>query len=402
MNTFETPVGPLSEPLSLHDRLMKITPRPAAVMARGAGSYLWDEAGCRYLDFIQGWAVNCLGHCPHEVAQAVTAQAQTLITPSPALHNRPQLDLAEQLVSVTGMAQVHFSNSGAEANEVAIKLARKWGRSQGAGRFRVISTHNGFHGRTLATMAASGKPGWDGLFPPYVEGFHKVPFGDLQAMADAIDGETVALMVEPIQGEAGVVVPPEGYLQGLRRLADQHNLLLILDEIQTGFGRTGTLCHFQQVHVTPDIITLGKGLGGGLPLSATLANERAAVFEFGDQGGTFNGNPLTTAVGAAVLNTVNQPEFLATVRQREAYLVAGLQGLQSVHQIVQVRGCGLLYALVLGAPLGAEVADYAFQQGLLLNSPRPDVLRLMPSLRVSEAEIDEFLNILDHCLAKLL
>lgn len=379
--------------------LMKITPRPAPVMARGAGSYLWDEAGRCYLDFIQGWAVNCLGHSPAEVAQVVAAQAQTLITPSPALHNRPQLELAEQLAAATGLAQVHFSNSGAEANEVAIKLARKWGQRRQPTGHRIITTDNAFHGRTLATMAASGKPGWEQLFPPYADGFCKVPFGDLAAMAAAIDDRTVALMVEPIQGEAGVVVPPADYLAGLRQLADQHNLLLIFDEIQTGIGRTGSLFYFQQAQVEPDIITLGKGLGGGLPLSATLANERAAVFEFGDQGGTYNGNPLTTAVGGVVLQTVADEAFLAQVRAREAYLLAGLQRLQTQHQMVEVRGCGLLYALVLARDEAGAVADRAFANGLLVNSPRPNSLRLMPSLRVSEAEIDEFLQILDHCLA---
>ncbi len=379
--------------------LMEITPRPSQVMARGAGSYLWDESGRRYLDFIQGWAVNSLGHCPAEITRVLAAQGSTLITPSPALHNRPQLELAAELVRLSGMQQVHFSNSGAEANEVAIKLARKWGRLHRQGAYRIVTTHNAFHGRTLATMAASGKPGWEALFPPSPDGFSKVPFGDVEAMAAAVDERTVALMVEPIQGEAGVVVPPAGYLQQLRRLADDHGLLLIFDEIQTGVGRTGSIFHWQQSAVQPDVMTLGKGLGAGLPLSATLANGRACCFEFGDQGGTYNGNPLTTAVGRAVLKVVCQPDFLHAVQQREQQLVAGLRALQAQPDtgIKQIRGSGLLYAAVLDGNRAEQVVRTAFAEGLLVNAARPDVVRLMPSLRVSAAEIEQFLEIFAGC-----
>ncbi len=378
--------------------LMKITPRPEPVMCRGAGSYLWDEAGRRYLDFIQGWAVNCLGHCPVEISEILASQAGTLISPSPALHNRPQLRLANRLVEYTGLHEVHFSNSGAEANEVAIKLARKWGQLYKGGAFRIITTSNAFHGRTLATMAASGKPGWDTLFLPHVDGFTKVPFGDVDAVAAAVDSQTVAIMLEPIQGEAGVVMPPENYLVQLRKLADELNLLLIFDEIQTGVGRTGSLFYFPSVGVQPDILSLGKGLGGGLPLSATLANARASCFEFGDQGGTYNGNPLTTAVGEVVLETVAQPRFLSTVRQRERYLLAGLKQLRQSYPIVDIRGKGLLYALVFDGDVGQQLADHAFAQGLLVNCARPNVIRLMPSLRVTEAEIDQFVETFDQCL----
>ena len=270
--------------------LMPITTRPSAVMARSAGSWIWDEAGNKYLDFLQGWAVNCLGHCPPEVVRTLTQQAQRLITPSPALHNRPQLELADKLVELTGMTAAHFTNSGAEANEVALKLARKWGRLYKNGAYGVITTTNAFHGRTLATMAASGKPGWDTLFPPYPDGFEKVTFGCIDSMEKAINEDTVALMVEPVQGEAGVVIPPLGYLADLRALADTHNLLLIFDEIQTGIGRTGTFVVAEQEDVRPDIITLGKGLGSGLPLACALSNKRANCFSQGDQGGTYNGN----------------------------------------------------------------------------------------------------------------
>ena len=372
-----------------HQSLMQVTPRPAAVMARGAGSWLWDEAGNQYLDFLQGWAVNALGHCAPEVSAALMSQAQTLVTPSPALHNRPQLQLADQLVGLSGMYSAHFSNSGAEANEVALKLARKWGGQHKNGAYRIITTHNAFHGRTLSTMAASGKPGWDTLFPPYPDGYDKVDFGDLTATARVITDQTVAIMVEPVQGEAGVVVPPEGYLSGLRELADTHNLLLIFDEIQTGVGRLGTFVAADLFGVTPDIMTLGKGLGNGLPVSATLANVRASCFEYGDQGGTYNGNPLMTAVAAAVVETVKQDDFLGHVLKMGDLLRERLaQKLADCH-VSEIRGYGLLNAVKLAEPKAAEVVDAAFAKGLLINAARPDTLRFMPSLRVSVDEIED-------------
>lgn len=379
--------------------LMKITPRPAQVMARGAGSYLWDEAGNQYLDFLQGWAVNSLGHCPAEISQALTQQAHTLISPSPAMHNRPQLELAQRLVDCSDFQSVHFTNSGTEANEAAVKLARKWGKNHKNGAFEVITTQNAFHGRTLAMMAASGKSGWESMYPPLPAGFKKVPFGCAASMREAIGEQTVALMVEPIQGEAGVVVPPPGYLAELRRLADEHNLLLIFDEIQTGMGRTGHLFAYTEAGVMPDVMTLGKGLGGGVPLAAVLANEKAACFEYGDQGGTYNGNPLVAAVGQAILEVIAQPSFLRDVRARERLMIEGLQRMSNEHAFVEIRGKGLLYAVVLQEPRAADVVDAAFERGLLINAARPDVLRFMPSLRVSPAEIDQFLALLDESLA---
>ena len=276
---------------------MKITARPAAVMARGAGSYLWDERDNRYLDFIQGWAVNCLGHAAKEITEALVEQSQKLITPSPALHNRPQFELARLLTQDSNFAQLHFTNSGAEANEAAVKLARKWGQKHKPQARTIISTHNAFHGRTLAMMSASGKPGWGTMYPPMPEGFQHVPFGDIDAVAASIGEHTLAVMLEPIQGEAGVVMPPTGFLNELRDLTQRHNVLLILDEVQTGMGRTGTLYAHQHEGITPDIMTLGKGIGGGVPLAAVLATEPACCFDYGNQGGTYNGNPLMTAVG---------------------------------------------------------------------------------------------------------
>jgi acetylornithine/N-succinyldiaminopimelate aminotransferase len=376
---------------------MPVAARPPRIMVRGSGSYIWDHIGARYLDFIQGWAVNALGHCPPELAAALFEQANTLITASPAFHNAPQLRFAGELSRAAGLAQVHFTNSGAEANEAALKLARKWGRLQRSGSYEVISTENSFHGRTLAMMAASGKPGWDQLFPPKMPGFVKVPFGDAAAVAARIRPETVAVMVEPIQGEAGVVVPPEGYLSELRALCDAHNLLLICDEVQTGVGRTGTLFACQREAVVPDILTLGKGLGGGVPVSAVLANERASCFLPGDQGGTYNGNPLMMAAARSVFAVVSNPVFLARVRAAGARLEERLQKVCAAHS-VRLRGRGLLWALVLPDARAARVVEACFSLGLLLNAPRPNLLRLMPSLRVSDDEIDEMASVLERAL----
>jgi acetylornithine/N-succinyldiaminopimelate aminotransferase len=368
---------------------MAAAQRPEAVMCRGQGSYLWDEAGRRYLDVVQGWATNALGHSPPELLAALAEQSSLLINPSPAYYNRPAIELVRLLASLTGAARVALFNSGAEANETAIKLARKWGRKHKRGAFGIISTSNSFHGRTLAAMAASGKPGWEKLFPPYPAGFCKVPYGDLAAVEAALEPESVALLVEPIQGEAGVVVPPQGYLRGLRELADRHQLLLILDEVQTGLGRTGTFLAAEHEHVRADITTLGKGLGGGLPVSAVLCNERADCFELGDIGSTHGGNPLLAEVGLAMCRILSSATFLAGVRRRgtllETALLQTVAGWGNVHW----RGRGLLQALVLEQPVAPAVVEAAHAHGLLLNAARPNVLRLMPQLRISGSEISE-------------
>jgi acetylornithine/N-succinyldiaminopimelate aminotransferase len=376
---------------------MSVAVRPPRIMERGSGSYLWDHEGTRYLDFVQGWAVNALGHAAPEIAAALQAQAATLVTASPAFHNAPQLSFALELTRAAGLAQVHFTNSGAEANEAALKLARKWGRLNRGGAHQVITTLGSFHGRTLALMAASGKPGWDALFPPVMPGFVKVPYADVAALETAITGETVAVMVEPIQGEAGVIVPPDGYLRELRRLCDEHDLLLICDEVQTGMGRTGTLFAFEREAIRPDILTLGKGLGGGVPISAVLANERASCFAPGDQGGTYNGNPLMVAVARSIFGIVSRAEFLENVRERGRYVERRLAPLCAERGIT-LRGRGLLWAVVLREPTAEAIVARAFAQGLLINAPRPNLLRLMPSLRVSEAEIDECVSLLERAL----
>lgn len=390
--------------MSVLDRtkLMLHEVRPEPVMIRGAGSWLWDQDGRRYLDFIQGWAVNCLGHSPPALRRALSAQARTLVNPSPAFLNRPQLELAAALTEAAGLDQVFFASTGAEANEGAVKLARKWGRLHRAGAHKVITTLGGFHGRTLAMTAASGKPGWDALFPPAVPGFVKVPFGDVDAVARAIDAETAAVMVEPIQGEGGVVVPPRGYLAALRGLTRERGVLLVLDEVQTGMGRTGTLFACQPEGVRPDVLTLGKGLGGGVPLAALLATREASCFAPGEQGGTYSGTPLVAAAGLAVLRALTAPGFLEGVRARAEELAAGLRVLAERFACPEVRGRGLLQALELAAPCAEEVVRVARGDGLLLNAPRPSLLRFMPALTVKTREIRLMLARLEACLARVL
>ena len=388
MNFKDFPVG----------ALMNITARPELVFVKGEGSWLWDHTGKKYLDFVQGWAVNSLGHSPKVVVEALIAQAPKLITPSPAFYNDTSVALAHGLCANSCFQQVFFTSSGAEANEGAIKLARKWGQKHKNGAFEIITTINSFHGRTIATMSASGKPGWDVMFAPQVPGFPKAGLNDLASVEKLIGEKTVAIMLEPVQGEGGVNCATPAFMQGLRALCDQHKLLLICDEVQTGMGRLGTLFGYQHYGVEPDIMTLGKGIGSGVPLGALLAKTEAAVFEHGDQGGTYNGNPLMAAVGVAVLNEILKPGFLDDVKAMGAYLSRKLTALSAELGLGAERGIGLLRALELGEDIGAKVVTHArdnlagtpgwSHMGLLLNSPRPAVLRFMPALNLTRAEID--------------
>jgi acetylornithine/N-succinyldiaminopimelate aminotransferase len=380
--------------------LMDITARPQVVFVRGKGSYLWDESGKRYLDFVQGWAVNCLGHSPDAIADALAVQSAALLTPSPAFYNAPSLKLANALVEKSCFDQVFFANSGAEANEGAIKLARKYGSLHKNGAHEIITFEGGFHGRTLATMSASGKKAFEPLFEPKVAGFRKAKLNDLDSVKALITPSTVAVMLEPIQGEAGVWPATDQFLQELRALTWEHGLLLILDEIQTGVGRTGKLFHYEHAGIEPDIMTLGKGIGGGVPLAVLLATEEASCFEHGDQGGTFNGNPLMCAAGLAVLDEVSKPEFLKAATDAGQFLASELQKLSARHGLGEVRGRGLLLALDLKLPIGASIVAQAFQQGLLLNSPQPDALRFMPAINVTRAEISDMIEGLDAILTE--
>jgi acetylornithine/N-succinyldiaminopimelate aminotransferase len=381
------------------EHVMKITTRPPLVMTEGAGSWLRDSEGRAYLDFVQGWAVNCLGHAHPVMVEAIRAQAGRLINCSPAFHNERMARLTELIATSSGLDDVFLCNSGAEANEGAIKLARKWGAVRRGGAYEIVTTHGSFHGRTLATMSASGKPAFERLFEPKVPGFVKVPLNDLDALAAAITDRTAAVMLEPIQGEAGVFPAGDDYLRAVRELTRVRGVLLILDEIQTGIGRTGRLYAFEHAGLRPDILTLGKGLGGGVPLAALVASAAASCFEPGDQGGTFNGNPLMAAVGCAVLETVGRPEFLAAVRETGTYLAGRLSAVSAELGHGPVRGRGLLQALALTRGDAAKVVDAALERGLLINAPRPDTLRFMPALTVTREEVDRMLALLEPCVA---
>lgn len=381
------------------DALMTITDRPPVVFVEGRGSWLRDRDGRDYLDFVQGWAVNCLGHSPEPVVRALVAQAGRLINCSPAFYNEPMIRLAGLIARHSGLERTFFANSGAEANEGAIKLARKWGAIHRGGAYEIITMAHGFHGRTLATMAASGKPQWEKLFEPKVAGFPKVALNDLDAVARAVGDKTVAVMLEPIQGEAGVHAATPEFLRGLRELTRRENLLLILDEVQTGIGRTGKFFAYEHAGVQPDVLTLGKGLGGGVPLAALVAREEVCCFAPGDQGGTFNGNPLATAAGCAVVEEIARPGFLAEVTDTGLYLAAALETVGRRHGCGAVRGQGLLLALDLERDIGARVTAEAFARGLLINAPRPNTLRFMPALTVSRAEIDHMVRLLDASLS---
>jgi len=384
--------------------LMEITSRPDLVFVRGQGSWLEDHTGKRYLDFIQGWAVNTLGHCDPAMKKALLDQSDLLMNPSPAFYNQPSIDLSVRLTGASCFDRVFFANSGAEANEGAIKLARKWGRVKRNGAYKIITMDHGFHGRTLATMSASGKPGWDTMYAPQVEGFPKAELNDLDSVRALIDDKTVAIMLEPVQGEGGVIPATREFMQGLRKLADEHQLLLIVDEVQTGMGRTGSLFAYQQFDVVPDMMTLAKGIGGGVPLAALLAREDVCVFSHGDQGGTYNGNPLMTAVGVAVFDTLMAPGFMESVQARAKQLSEGLLALSAKWEMGGERGMGLLRALILNkddGPAIVEAARLLEPQGMLLNAPRANLLRFMPALNVSAEEIDLMLSLLDGVITSV-
>ncbi len=390
-------------PVDAHS-VMYITKRPDIVMVEGSGSWLTDQNGKRYLDFLQGWAVNCLGHCNPGVVNALHQQAQKLINPSPAFYNGPMIRLSDLLTANSCFDKVFFANSGAEANEGAIKLARKWGQLHKNGAYEIITFDHSFHGRTLATMSASGKPGWDTMFAPQVPGFPKANLNDIESVKKCITDKTVAIMLEPVQGEGGVIPCDDSFMRKLRQLTQENNLLLIVDEVQAGFGRTGTLFAYQHYGIEPDIMTLGKGIGGGVPLAALLCTDEVACFVPGDQGGTYNGNALMTAVGISVIDQLLAPGFLQSVITKGELLQSELLKLSSEFGLQGERGKGLLRALMLGKDIGGKLVDLARDlepEGLLINSPRPDLLRFMPALTVSNDEIRQMCAILRVLLKKV-
>ncbi|QWD65826.1 acetylornithine transaminase [Polynucleobacter sp. MWH-Aus1W21] len=396
----------MNKPLQTIDThsVMFITPRPEVVMVEGKGSWLADNNGKRYLDFLQGWAVNCLGHGNPGMIEALNVQAKKLINPSPAFYNEPMIGLSNLLTENSCFDKVFFANSGAEANEGAIKLARKWGQLNKSGAFEIITFDHSFHGRTLATMSASGKPNWDTMFAPQVAGFPKADLNDLESVKKLVTDKTVAVMLEPVQGEGGVIPATKEFMRELRKFTKENNILLIADEVQAGCGRTGALFAYQNYGIEPDIMTLGKGIGGGVPLAALLATDAVACFVPGDQGGTYNGNPLMTAVGISVIEQLLAPGFLDGVKAKGELLKSELLKLCAEFNLEGERGEGLLRALMLGKDVGPKLVELARDrspEGLLINSPRPNLLRFMPALNVSDDEIRQMCNMLRELLKEV-
>ncbi|MFH7320024.1 acetylornithine transaminase [Desulfurivibrio sp. D14AmB] len=371
--------------------LMQTYGRLPVTMVRGAGCKLYDAEGREYLDFVAGIAVCNLGHCHPQVTAAVREQVEKLVHVSNLYHTQPQIELAELLVANSFADRVFFCNSGAEANEAAIKLARK---ASPEGKYEIISLTGSFHGRTLATVAATGQTKFHQGFEPLPSGFVHAPFGEIEALRDLIGPATCAVLCEPLQGEGGVRPLAPAYLRAIRELCDQHGLLLIFDEVQVGMGRTGTLLAHEQLGVTPDIMTLAKGLGNGLPIGAMLAGERvAAAFTPGSHASTFGGNPVVCAAALATLQVLLAPGFLAGVAAKGEYLATRLGELarQYPQRAVEVRGMGLIQGLVLSESArdqGLAMVRRLFEQGLLLNFAGNTALRFIPPLVVSEGEID--------------
>jgi predicted acetylornithine/succinylornithine family transaminase len=375
--------------------------RLPVTLVRGEGIRTWDDKGKEYLDFVGGWAVNILGHCHPAVTQALTEQAHTLIQTSNQFYTVPQLRLAELLVQNSCLERVFFCNSGAEANEGAVKLARRYGKLYLDGAYEVITALNSFHGRTLAMVAATGKQQHQELYTPLPGGFINVEYDNIEAIKSATTSQTCAVMLEPMQGEGGVNIPQEDYLQRVRGWCDEKGILLILDEIQTGLGRIGTLFAYQQYGIEPDIMTLAKGLGGGMPIGAFLAKERVSVFSPGEHGSTFGGNPLACAAGYATLKFILEEDIPANARRVGGYLIAALEGLKERFDfIVEVRGRGLLVALEFATDIADEVLMGCLENGLLLNRVKPNALRFIPPLIINEREVDEAVGILEGVLSK--
>jgi acetylornithine/N-succinyldiaminopimelate aminotransferase len=373
--------------------------RQPLAIARAEGCAVWDADGKRYLDCFAGVAVNNLGHCHPAVVEAVRRQAGQLLHVSNHYHTAVEGELAALLVEHSFAERAFLCNSGAEANEAAMKLARRWGSADGGGRFEILSTHGSFHGRTFATVTATGQEKYHQGFLPLLPGIRLVPFGDAVAMAAAVRPETVAILVEPIQGEGGVVVPPPGYLRALRELCDRREMLLILDEIQTAFGRTGRLFAYEHDGIVPDIMTLAKALGGGLPIGAMVTTDRiASAFTPGSHGTTFGGNPLACAAAVAAVKTLAEPALLEHARAMGEHLHAELARLAKKHaRVREVRGRGLLAGLLLDGP-AADVVGICRERGLLVNATADRVLRLTPPLVITRADLDEAVAILDVAL----
>jgi acetylornithine/N-succinyldiaminopimelate aminotransferase len=371
--------------------------RMSLLAVRGEGTRIWDEDGKEYLDFFGGPATISLGHCHPVVVDALVDQAKQLIHVSNTFYSIPQLRLAELLIENSCFDRVYFMNSGAEANEGALKLARKWGKEKKSGAYQIISTQNAFHGRTLQMITAGGTERYKAPFAPLPEGFVHVPFNDADAIKEATTPDTVAVFLEPVQGEGGINVPDDDYLKQVRAWCDEQNILLILDEVQTGCGRLGRMFAYELFGVEPDIMTLGKGIGSGVPLSAFLAKEHCAVFTPGDHGSTYGGEPLTTRVGYEVMNYMIKHDLPGQVAKKGAIVERRMQSLldRSPH-VTEVRGKGLMWAVQFSADIGERVTNEALANGLIVNNVRPNAIRIVPPLTVSEEELEQGLAILEH------
>jgi len=380
---------------------MFVVRRQPVTIVRGQGTRVWDEDGKEYLDFTAGWAVNNLGHCHPAVVEAVREQAATLMQTSNQFYTVPQLQLALILVEQSCTDKVFICNSGTEANEGAVKLARKYGKLHRNGAYEVITALNSFHGRTMNMVAATGQPHYQENWKPLPVGFVNVEYSDLEAIRRATTEKTCAVMLEPLQGEGGVNIPEEGYLKAVREWCDQQGLLLIFDEVQTGLGRLGTLFGYQAFDVEPDVMTLAKGLGGGVPIGAFLAKDQAAVLEPGDHGSTFGGNALTCAAAYASTRYMVDNDIPSQAKASGAYLKQGLEALKArCSFITDVRGMGLLLAVEFNDDISANVLTACNQEGLLLNAVRPNTVRLMPPLTISREEVDQALERLEQGLGK--
>lgn len=381
---------------------MQTARRLPVVLVRGEGVRVWDETGKAYLDFFAGIAANSLGHCHPVVVEALSEQARTLIHVSNLFYTVPQLELAQLLVENSCFDRVYFQHSGTEANEAAIKLARKWGKEKKGGAFEIISAVDGFHGRTMASVTATGTERYAAMLAPLPAGFVHVPFNDIEALQQATTPQTCAVLLEPVQGEGGVIVPDPSYFPAVRRWCDENGILLIVDEVQTGMCRTGPLFAYQAMAFEPDVMTLAKGLGSGVPIGAVLAKEHCSVFTPGDHGSTVAGNPLATAAAYAVTKYMLDTDLPTHVEKVGGYLWRRLEEMGRRKQLVAgVRGRGLLLAVALTADVADKVVLECLQQGLIVNNVRPNAVRLAPPLIISEADVDEAVGILEAAIGRV-
>lgn len=381
--------------------LMNTFKRLPVTLVRGQGARVWDDEGRGYLDFIGGLAVDVLGHSHPELVKAISEQARTLIQTSNLVYSVPQIRLAELLVENSCFDKIFLCNSGVEATEGAVKLARRYGKLRLDGAYEVITTMNSFHGRTLAMVAATGQPKFQESYTPLPEGFANVAYDNIDAIKKATGRKTCAVMLEAIQGEGGVNIPNDDYMKEVRAWCDERGILFILDEIQTGMGRTGTLFAYQQSGIEPDIMTLAKGLGGGVPIGAFLAKDEVSVFAPGDHGSTFGGNPLTCAAGYTTLKYILEQNVVENCLSVGNYLMSRLLRLKEKYDfIVEVRGRGLLIAMEFSSDIAENVVQACLQERLLINAVKPSAIRFMPPLIIGEKEVDEVVGVLGRVLAR--